>query len=167
MVLLENLRRLAERLATHQAARAVANLCCDHIEAGDPPDLDAVLKLVAQRGAAAGFLAHMGQRLQDRASGASERVPAAVRTWLQGVLPNLAAVQSQRAAEQTADNLSVSNCVTALRAIGDADWPDIVERSSPVMQRLLSNPLFRPSTPGHPRPDPARCGVPGPAQRAL
>jgi len=32
VVLIENLRRLAENVATSKAAREVANLCCDHIE---------------------------------------------------------------------------------------------------------------------------------------
>ena len=32
VVLIENLRRLAERVATHKAAREAANLCCDRIE---------------------------------------------------------------------------------------------------------------------------------------
>ena len=32
VVLIENLRRLAERVATNKAAREVANLCCDRIE---------------------------------------------------------------------------------------------------------------------------------------
>ena len=49
------------------------------------------------------------------------------------MLPNLAAVMAQQATEQTADNLSVSNAVGALRAIGDADWPDIVGRASTLI----------------------------------
>ena len=38
----------------------------------------------------------------------------------------------------TADNLSVSNAVRSLRSIGDADWPDIVARTSTLMQLLLT-----------------------------
>ena len=38
--------------------------------------------------------------------------------------------QTQQPAEQAADNLSVSNAITSLRSIGDADWPDIVARTS-------------------------------------
>ena len=141
-VLVENLRRLAERLATQQAARELANRCCDQIDRGETPELQALYDQLLQRGAGTAFLAQMGQRLQDRASGASERVSVAARSWLQGVLPNLAAALSQQSAQQTADNLSVSNAVASLRAIGDADWPDIVARSSPLMGLLLGSPLF-------------------------
>jgi cyclic beta-1,2-glucan synthetase len=142
VVLVENLRRLAERLATFKAARALANRCCDSIERGRTPDLPATLARVAQRGAGHVFLAQLGQRLQDRASGASQRVPADVRDWLQGVLPNLAALQAQQTAEQTADNLSVGNAVGSLRAIGEADWPCIVARVSPLTRLMLTSPLF-------------------------
>lgn len=50
VVLLENLRRLAERLATHKAVRALANHCCDAIERGQLPPLEALLAQATQRG---------------------------------------------------------------------------------------------------------------------
>ena len=62
--------------------------------------------------------------------------------WLRSALPDLAALQAQQSADQAADNLSVSNAVTSLRAIGDADWPDIVARTSPLMQLMLGSPVF-------------------------
>ncbi len=142
VVLVENLRRLAERLATHKAAREVANLCCDRIEGVTLPTLQDMLALTEQRGCSTAFLAQMGQRLLDRAHGMSERVPAPLRQWLLEVLPNLAAVQAQQSVEQTADNLSVSNAVASLRAIGDADWLDIVDRTSLLMRLMHGSPLF-------------------------
>ena len=51
-------------------------------------------------------------------------------------------MQAQQRADQAADNLSVSNAVTSLRAIGDADWPDIVARSSALMRLMLGSPVF-------------------------
>ncbi|MBC7729345.1 MAG: carbohydrate-binding protein, partial [Microbacteriaceae bacterium] len=36
----------------------------------------------------------------------------------------------------------MSNAVSALRAIGDADWPDLVARSSTLMRLMLTCPLF-------------------------
>ncbi|MEY2875168.1 MAG: hypothetical protein RLZZ373_2539 [Pseudomonadota bacterium] len=51
-------------------------------------------------------------------------------------------IQIQQRADQAADNLSVSNAITSLRAIGDADWADIVCRTSTLMQRMLTSPLF-------------------------
>jgi cyclic beta-1,2-glucan synthetase len=106
------------------------------------PALQSLLDKLRQRGADTVYLAQIGQRLHDRASGTSARVPGAVQQWLAQVLPNLAAVQALQNAEQTADNLSVSNAVSSLRAIGDADWPDIVGCTSTLMQLMLSSPIF-------------------------
>jgi cyclic beta-1,2-glucan synthetase len=78
VVLVENLRRLAERLATNKASREVANLVCDHIETypiddkNNSPRLDEVLALLNRRGVGRVFLVQMAQRLQDhRAAGTS------------------------------------------------------------------------------------------------
>ena len=51
VVLVENLRRLAERVATHKAAREVANLCSDRIESFSLHGLDQLLALAANAAA--------------------------------------------------------------------------------------------------------------------
>ena len=142
VVLVENLRRLAERLATHQAAREQANLFSDAIEQGQRPELQPMLDDMIKRGVDQVFLTQMGQRLEDRAIGAGDALPQDLREWLRARLPNLAAAQAQQSVEQTADNLSVSNAVGALRAIGEADWQQIVARASPLMRLMLAAPLF-------------------------
>jgi cyclic beta-1,2-glucan synthetase len=142
VVLIENLRRLAERVATHKAAREAANLCCDHIARYSLPELDALLAGLTRRGVGRVFLGQMAQRLQDRGSSAHGQASVAQRDWLQQALPDAAALQAQQSADQAADNLSVSNAVTSLREIGDADWPEIVARSSTLMRLMLSSPLF-------------------------
>src|SRR5690606_18060556 len=125
-------RRLAENVATSKAAREVANLCCDRIETYSPHQLDALLALMNARGAGHAFLTQMAQRLQDSqiAGAGHERY----QEWLHKTLPDLAAVQMQQSVERTANNLSVSNAISALRAIGDADWIDIVAQTSALMQ---------------------------------
>ena len=142
VVLVENLRRLAERLAAHKAARELANRCCDRIDTFQPAALQLLLLSLQARGVAPVFLAQMWQRLQDRVANPGARASADVLAWLQAALPEPAAVLAQQGADQTADNLSVSNAVTSLRAIGDGDWADIVARTSPVMQLMLGQPLF-------------------------
>ena len=138
VVLVENLRRLAERVATHKAAREVANLCSDRIETFSLHALEQLLALLERRGVGSVFLAQMAQRLGSRQSGNLRRV----HEWLQRALPDVAAVQAQQVADQAADNLSVSNAVNSLRFIGDADWSDIIARGSLLMQRMLGTPLF-------------------------
>ena len=138
VVLIENLRRLAERVACNKAARELANLCCDRIETYSPHALDQLLALLEQRGVGQVFLAQMALRLQ----GAGLAGPPSLHGWLRAALPDAAALQAQQGADQTADNLSVSNAVMSLRTIGDTDWPGLVARSSVLMRRMLGSPEF-------------------------
>ncbi len=138
VVLIENLRRLAERVAANKAAREIANLCCDRIENFTPERLDEVLAQLNRRSVGDPFLAQMAQRLQDHRSAAD--VP--YFEWLHRSAPHLAEIQTRLPAEQAADNLSVSNAITSLRSIGDADWPDIVARTSILTQLMLGSPAF-------------------------
>ena len=138
VVLIENLRRLAERVAAGKAAREVAHLCCDHIEQFDPPALGQVLALLEKRGVGRVFLAQMSQRLQDRRLAGQARVTE----WLQQALPDAGTAQIQQFADQAADNLSVSNALTSLRAVGDADWPVVVARTSRLMREMSRSPVF-------------------------
>jgi cyclic beta-1,2-glucan synthetase len=140
VVLVENLRRLAERVATNKAAREVANLCCDRLSTLTPERLDALLAVLERRGVGRAFLGQMAQRVHDRHADSD---PASrVQQWLREALPDPAALQRQLRIDQTADNLSVSNAVTSLRAIGDADWSDMVASTSSLMRLLLSSPVF-------------------------
>ncbi len=143
VVLVENLRRLAERLATNKAARELANLVCDHIEQHSASGLDELLTLLNRRGVGRTFLVQMAQRLQGQRSGATT-APDATNwpDWLHRTLPDLAAAQAQQPADQAADNLSVSNAISSLRLIGNADWPEIIGQASTTLQLLLASPAF-------------------------
>ena len=138
VVLIENLRRLAEREATHKAAREVANLCCDRLDSFSLEALDQLLAWLELRGVGQAFLLQMAQRLQVRR--ATDHTLH--QEWLRNALPDLAALQTQQSIDQAADNLSVSNALTSLRTIGAAEWPDIVARTNPLMQLMLTSPLF-------------------------
>ena len=142
VVLIESLRRLAERVASNKAAREVANLCCDRIDNYALSALDELLALLNQRGVGKVFLGQMAQRLRDRRATGEPVDTAPYQAWLHQALPDVAAVQYEHGIAQAADNLSVSNAVTSLRAIGDADWPDIVDQSSTLMRLMLSSATF-------------------------
>ncbi len=146
VVLVENLRRLAERLATQQAARELARRCSDEATQCTVAALQALCADLATRGVEEIFLAQLAQQLLDPHHSSGEVLPPPLRHWLQEqrqsrLLPP-GALAARQHAEQTADNLSVSNAVSALRAINDADWPQIVARSSPLTQLMLGDPLF-------------------------
>ena len=143
VVLVENLRRLAERLATNKAARELANLVCDRIEHYSVTDLDELVALLDQRGVGRTFLVQMAQRLQDhRTPKLSAHNASSHHDWLHRTLPELAAAQAQQPADQAADNLSVSNAIGSLRLIGNADWPEIICHTSVTMRLLLGSPAF-------------------------
>ena len=143
VVLVENLRRLAERVAASKAARELANLVSDRIDQVPLPALDELLALLEQRGVARVFLAQMAHRRQDSRTRGGDAPPyTGHHDWLSRALPDAAALQLQQNADQTANNLSVSNAVTSLRAIGDADWSGIVAHSSVLMREMLRSPMF-------------------------
>ncbi|MBT3067487.1 GH36-type glycosyl hydrolase domain-containing protein [Rhodoferax sp. U11-2br] len=142
VVLLENLRRLAESIATHKAAREAANLCFDAIDKLSVEALNDLLAQLNTRGVGRVFLLQMAQRLQDQRIGRLGNEQANIHAWLNNALPDLASLQAQQGADQAADNLSVSNAITSLRAIGDADWPDIIARTSALMRLMLTQPVF-------------------------
>ncbi|MEO8082117.1 MAG: glucoamylase family protein, partial [Caldimonas sp.] len=138
VVLVENLRRLAERTAANKAAREIANLCSDRLDTTTPEQLDAVLALLNRRGVGEPFLAQMAQRLQ---AGPSATGPDFAQ-WLLRVAPNLAEIQTRLPAAQAANNLSVGNAITSLRSIGDADWPDIVAETSALTRTMMASAAF-------------------------
>ena len=142
VVMIENLRRLAVRVATNKAAREVANRCVDQIDTLALSTFKALLDLLNARGLGRVFLVQMAQRLQDLGAVSATPEQALVQDWLRTALPDLAAMQLQQAADHAADNLSMSNAITALRAIGDADWPELIAQSSPLMRLMLSSPVF-------------------------
>ena len=138
VVLIENLRRLAERVATNKAARELANLCCDRIDAHTPESLDAILAILNRRGVGLVFLGQVAQRIHEHRSTSS----AEILGWLLQSVPDLAAMQSQLPVDQAADNLSVSNAISSLRGIGDADWAGLVGETSGLMRLMMTAPTF-------------------------
>jgi cyclic beta-1,2-glucan synthetase len=94
VLLVENLRRLAERVATNKAAREVANLCCDQIETMTVPAFGALQALLERRGVGLVFLVQVAQRLQEMGTDVS----APIGPWPRQALPDRAAVQTQRSA---------------------------------------------------------------------
>ena len=142
VVLVENLRRVAERVATHKAAREVANLCCDNLDSMTIDSLDRLLAQLNRRGVGQVFVAQMAQRLQDYKKAGDPQFLASCYQWVQRGMPDLAAYQMLQSADQAANNLTVSNAVKSLRAINNADWLSIVSRTSDLVRLLSTCPVF-------------------------
>lgn len=142
-VLVENLRRLADRMAAQKAAREVANLCADRIDTLHLGSVQAMLAAMERRGVGQVFMVQLAQNLMGRRAASTLTPLAQIRQWLQDTLPDLMPLQAQHNADQTADNLSVGNAVTSLRQIGAADWTGMVASTSLTMQVMLDSPVFR------------------------
>lgn len=142
VVLMENLRRLADRIASHGAARELAVLSAHHIKQLTLDDVQKIRLQMKLRGVEQIFLSHLAQVLTGQ-SGALDGHPAsALEQWLQEAIPNLASLEMQQYADDAADHLSVSNAVASLRLIATRDWVSIVAKTSRVMRAMQASPVF-------------------------
>jgi cyclic beta-1,2-glucan synthetase len=107
VVLVENLRRLAERVATNKAAREVANLCCDQL-ADLPPSRLAGCWRCWPRGVGQPFLAQLGSACRTAGRPGPQARPTCT-PGCRGICPTRPRADPQQSADQAADNLSVSN----------------------------------------------------------
>lgn len=139
VVLMENLRRLADRVAANKAARELANICCDHLDSYDVAGLDALLALLRPRGVGGVFMAQIALRLQATVLDSN----TLYKDWLHITMPDVAEMLVQQRADQAADNVSVSNSVTSLRAIGDTDWASVIGQIDIATRLLLESPVFQ------------------------
>ncbi len=138
VVLLENLARLAELAACHQAAQEAADLCFDQQDSVDLAAIDALHLALTRRGLAPVFLAQMIVRLRSHMGG--DAPPWAA--WLAAKAPDPGALLTQVHAMHAANNVSVSNAVSALHAINNLSWKPLIDQVSPVVQMLRRSPAF-------------------------
>ncbi len=147
VVLVENLRRLAERVATEEAAREAAHRLCDAlaIEGAHPPEPGTWFARLRERGVADVFALQVMQRLHADSETGTARGAAgreAIRAALAQALPDPAAALEAQQAEAAADTLSVGHAVGSLNGLARADWRGLVAQCSALMQRLLAWPPF-------------------------
>ena len=153
VLLVENLRRLAERVATSMAARQAADRWCDTLlesGAAGGHGLEQCMLAMQQRGVERAFALQVHERLNaettehspSREAGAQAALQA-VRATLRRLLPDPSAAQVQQHADKAADGLSMRNAILALRALEDADWREVVNHTSVLVRALQASPTFR------------------------
>ena len=138
VVLVENLRRLAERAAAQQAARDAAHHWLDH--AGADPQHLAVrerARQLATRGVSEPFLLTLVQRREDLGAPSARLLDA----WLQMQLPDVGAALTRQHNEAAEDQQSIRNAITTLRELERVDWRAIVARSSAAVRLLDRLPV--------------------------
>jgi cyclic beta-1,2-glucan synthetase len=144
IVLIENLRRLAEQTVANRAARRDADELADRllgIGVGDAASVPAVLADHDTAVRSAAFAVQLVHRLRDQ----DPRITPALswldaRLALDGMSTDAAVRDVHRS--QGATNVTVRNIITSMRMISDVDWKDVFERSSLVDEVLAAGSDF-------------------------
>ncbi|MBL8348322.1 MAG: carbohydrate-binding protein [Rubrivivax sp.] len=145
VVLIENLRRLAERVAAEEAAREAANGLCDLHAGCSEGDAEAGFEAMNRRGVGAAFALQVMQRLHDDSDTGPPQARLgreALRSALAAALPDPDAALLRQQADLAADNHSVAQAVRALQGLGSADWRSIVGEVSALVHVLQRSPIF-------------------------
>jgi cyclic beta-1,2-glucan synthetase len=141
VVLIENLRRLAQQITNSRAERQVADSLADRLlgAAGRPAESVTVALSAQERlPLSQAFAVQLVHRLRDQ----DPNITPAL-TWLdkrladQDATPDKAVRDVHR--QQGAANVSVRNIITSLRRISDVDWTQLFERLSLVDAVLSGN----------------------------
>jgi cellobiose phosphorylase len=144
LALIENLRRVAARIATDRINRNLADYWADQmteIAAQDPKTLILVIADMARSNPplVSSFVAELTRRLQGQ--GPELALPL---TWIEQRLAESGwtskeLVQSENQ-QQAADQVSLSNSIGSLRFLDAMDWRAFVETQSVVEQTLRQDP---------------------------
>ncbi|MFZ0788213.1 MAG: cyclic beta 1-2 glucan synthetase, partial [Chromatiaceae bacterium] len=144
LALIENLRRVAVRIASDRRDRNLAVAWASkltHLARQDPKNLILVIADLARSAPpmTPPFVSELSRRLQGQ--GPALAFPL---TWIEQQLEEtaLSIEQLVRAGnqQQAADQVSVSNSIGSLRLLGTLDWREFVEATSRVEQALRADP---------------------------
>ncbi len=134
IVLIENLRRIAKRIADSGADRRAADALADRLlGAGSraPEPSNAVLPQHAETTYPDAFLVHLAYRLRDQ-----DPSIAPALEWLDQQLARQGttadAVIHDEHQRQVTSSVTVRNIITSMRLISDVDWTELFERISLV-----------------------------------
>jgi len=143
IVMIENARRLAARIAASMKGRAQADRYAD-VLTGLATDIVDDVSLTAA-GTASGwsraFTVQLFQRLRHGDASAGVAL-SELSQRLAAEHTNAEAVVQLEIARQAAADLSVRNLITSMRLTSAYEWPDFVEAASLVNQTLARNPMF-------------------------
>ncbi|MBU2409334.1 MAG: hypothetical protein KKC79_11905, partial [Gammaproteobacteria bacterium] len=138
VVLLENLRRLAESIARTKVALELAHAVWDAADTLSHDELEALFETVRELGLEQSYCTQLWQRLSSERAAQS---PALV-AWTEKNCPQGPALIDRYQTEQAAANLTVGNIITTLRAIGQVEWADLIEPVSRSLRVLRELPSF-------------------------
>ncbi len=147
LAVIENLRRVAVRIATEMRAQSEADSWADQMTETAESDPKSLILLIADMARSdppmnSSFVAELSRKLQGR--GAALALPL---TWIEQRLSETGLtidrlVQSAMQ-QQAADQVSISNSIRSLRSLGATDWKTFVESTSAVEKILNDDPTGR------------------------
>ncbi|MBC7611142.1 MAG: hypothetical protein H7228_16500, partial [Polaromonas sp.] len=141
VVLLENLRRVADHIAEGKAAREAAHAVWDAQGALGENALNELLSGMRSRGLERSFLTQLWQRIPDQ-SGDSDDASAMLVTWINRHCANGLVLIADGQTAQVSTNLTISNIINSLRLIGQVEWRELIEPVSSTLQLLRRLPSF-------------------------
>ncbi len=145
LALIENLRRVAARIAGSRTGHNLADEWADQMTAmaeNDPKNLLLVIADMARSNPpmSSAFVAELARRLQGQSSAL-----ALPLTWIEQQLAEsnltieqLVQIENQ---QQAGDQVSISNSIGSLRFLGAMDWREFVETMSVVESILRDDPV--------------------------
>ncbi|MFI4933271.1 MAG: GH36-type glycosyl hydrolase domain-containing protein [Caulobacterales bacterium] len=144
VVLVENLRRIAERVVASRAARREADALADRLLGAGERTAEPALAVLASYQRAVipdAFFVQLVQRLRDQ-----DPSIAPALSWLDEHLAAQSTtsdtVVRDEHQRQVAGSVTVRNIITSMRLISDVDWTELVERISLVDDILTSEDRF-------------------------
>ncbi|WP_343504258.1 GH36-type glycosyl hydrolase domain-containing protein [Alloyangia pacifica] len=141
LVLLENLRRLADQITYGHRMRLSADALADRLLDADQTGIGMPVGLGAPGHLSEVFAAQLAKRLRD-----CDPVTTPAIGWLedrliaQGSNVDLAVRHAQE--RQGSSNVTVRNVITSLRSIAETDWPDLFESVSLVDTKFREHPGY-------------------------
>ena len=138
VVLIENLRRVADQIAEGKAAREVAHALWDIDTQINDEALESLRQRMSVRGLERSFLTQMWQRMPDYPLEASGKLAQ----WTVRHCPNGLALIEESQTVQVAANLTISNIINSLRMIGQVEWIELIEPVSRSLRVLKQLPSF-------------------------
>ena len=138
VVLLENLRRMADRIARNKVAREVAHAVWDVADTLSERELNDLLAHLRSLGLERSYLTQLWQRMPAERG---ESITTLFR-WTEHHCPDALGLIGEGQTAQVEANLTVSNIITTLRMIGQVDWAELIEPVSHSLQVLRRIPSF-------------------------
>ena len=144
LALIENLRRVAARIATDRIDRNRADHWADRMTETAEKDPNSLILVVADMARSdppmvSSFVAELARRLQGQSPALALPLTWIEQRLSQSGLTIEQLVQSENQ-QQAADQVSISNSIGSLRFLGAMDWREFVETMSVVEATLREDP---------------------------